>query len=134
MKQEVIALKAVVRSGSWQGVLNKYKKSGEQLTVESRWTLMFDGDGQPKSILIVDTDITDKKQLEEQFLRTQRLESIGTLACGIAHDSKNISNAAQALPPNILADGEQQIQIGDGKLIFGPDIGQCRTKSNNNVS
>ena len=90
MKQEVIALKAVVRSGSWQGVLRKYKKSGEQVTVESRWTLMFDGDGQPKSILIVDTDITDKKQLEEQFLRTQRLESIGTLACGIAHDLNNI--------------------------------------------
>jgi PAS domain S-box-containing protein len=90
MKQEVIALKAVVRSGSWQGVLHKYKKSGEQVTVESRWTLMFDGDGQPKSILIVDTDITDKKQLEEQFLRTQRLESIGTLACGIAHDLNNI--------------------------------------------
>jgi nitrogen-specific signal transduction histidine kinase len=51
---------------------------------------MFDGDGQPKSILIVDSDITEKKQLEEQFYRTQRLESIGTLAGGIAHDLNNI--------------------------------------------
>jgi two-component system, cell cycle sensor histidine kinase and response regulator CckA len=36
------------------------------------------------------TDITEKKQLEAQFLRTQRLESLGTLASGIAHDFNNI--------------------------------------------
>jgi two-component system, cell cycle sensor histidine kinase and response regulator CckA len=36
------------------------------------------------------TDITEKKQLESQFLRAQRLESLGTLASGIAHDFNNI--------------------------------------------
>ncbi len=35
-------------------------------------------------------DITEQKQLEKQFLRTQRLESLGTLAGGIAHDLNNI--------------------------------------------
>jgi len=45
--------------------------------------------GQPKSILTVNTDITEKKQLEAQFLRSQRLESLGTLASGIAHDLNN---------------------------------------------
>ncbi|MBS0633015.1 MAG: PAS domain-containing protein [Verrucomicrobia bacterium] len=35
-------------------------------------------------------DITEKKQLEAQFFRAQRLESIGTLASGIAHDLNNI--------------------------------------------
>ena len=35
-------------------------------------------------------DITEQKQLEAQFLRTQRLESLGTLASGIAHDLNNI--------------------------------------------
>jgi PAS domain S-box-containing protein len=34
-------------------------------------------------------DITEKKRLEEQFLRMQRLESIGALASGIAHDLNN---------------------------------------------
>ncbi len=38
----------------------------------------------------VDTDITEKKQLLSQFLRAQRLESLGTLASGIAHDLNNI--------------------------------------------
>jgi len=42
------------------------------------------------SLLIVNTDITEKKQLEMQFLRAQRMESLGTLASGIAHDLNNV--------------------------------------------
>ena len=37
-----------------------------------------------------DTDVTETKKLELQFLRAQRLEGIGTLASGIAHDLNNI--------------------------------------------
>src|SRR5262249_39840978 len=44
----------------------------------------------PKVIFSINTDITEKKKLEAQFLRAQRLESIGTLAGGIAHDLNNI--------------------------------------------
>ncbi|QSJ18036.1 PAS domain S-box protein [Nostoc sp. UHCC 0702] len=84
------AFKAVTESGSWQGELHKLTKSGKEIIVESRWTLMRDAAGEPQSILIVDTDITQKKQLEEQFFRGQRLESLGTLAGGIAHDLNNI--------------------------------------------
>jgi signal transduction histidine kinase len=51
--------------------------------------LVCDDQGQPKSILTVNTDITEKKQLEAQFLRAQRMESLGTLASGIAHDLNN---------------------------------------------
>src|ERR671932_112918 len=78
--------KTVIESGKWHGELNQVTKDGKELIVESRWTLMRDEQGQPKSILIVNTDITQKKQLEMQFLHAQRLESLGTLASGIAHD------------------------------------------------
>ncbi|MBD2112173.1 MULTISPECIES: hybrid sensor histidine kinase/response regulator [Cyanophyceae] len=74
----------------WHGELNQITKTGQVITVESRWTLVRDDDGQPQFILVVNTDITSKKQLEAQFFRAQRLESIGTLASGIAHDLNNI--------------------------------------------
>ncbi|MBD2233288.1 hybrid sensor histidine kinase/response regulator [Phormidium tenue] len=74
----------------WHGELNQVTKTGQAIIVESRWTLVRDDDGQPQFILVVSTDITSKKQLEAQFFRAQRLESIGTLASGIAHDLNNI--------------------------------------------
>ncbi|BAY07228.1 hybrid sensor histidine kinase/response regulator [Calothrix sp. NIES-2098] len=84
------AFRTVVEQGEWCGDLNKMTKSGQELTVSSRWTLMYSEDGQPESILTVDTDITEKKRLEQQFYRAQRLESLGILASGIAHDLNNI--------------------------------------------
>ncbi|MCP6761848.1 MAG: response regulator [Fischerella sp. CENA71] len=82
--------KSLAKSGTWQGELHQITKQGKTIIVASRWTLMRDQHGQPKSILTVNTDITEKKLLESQFLRAQRLESIGTLAGGIAHDLNNI--------------------------------------------
>jgi PAS domain S-box-containing protein len=86
----VEALQAVLAGGEWSGELRQATKSGGEVIVESRWTLVRDTDGQPKSILALSTDITERKKLEAQFLRAQRLESIGTLASGIAHDLNNI--------------------------------------------
>ena len=82
--------KTVIKSGKWHGELNQVTKDGKELIVESRWTLMHDEQGKPKSILVVNTDITQKKQLEKQFLHAQRLESLGTLTSGIAHDLNNM--------------------------------------------
>jgi PAS domain S-box-containing protein len=78
--------------GQWQGELNQITKAGKKITVESRWTLVKDEANNSLSYLVVNTDITEQKQLEAQFLRTQRLESLGTLAGGIAHDLNNILN------------------------------------------
>jgi PAS domain S-box-containing protein len=103
-----IAFDTVLQQGEWQGELEKVTKTGQTVIVQSRWTLVRDEENNPKEILSVDTDITEKKQLAAQFLRAQRLESLGTLASGIAHDMNNILTpilaAAQLLPlrlPNI---------------------------------
>jgi two-component system, cell cycle sensor histidine kinase and response regulator CckA len=84
IEQELLA------QGEWQGELDQITKSGDAIVVESRWTLMRDEENNPKSILIVNSDITQTKQLEIQCQRKQRLESIGTLVSGISHDLNNL--------------------------------------------
>ncbi len=101
----------LLQEGQWQGELQHVTSSGKPIIVESRWTLVRDEASNPKSILTVSTDITEKKQLEAQFLRVQRLESLGNLASGIAHDFNNILTpilaAVQLLPMKIVNLDEQ---------------------------
>lgn len=84
------AWQAVMERGEWTGDLRQLSKDGQELIVESRWTLVRDSTGNPRSVLVINTDITERKKLESQFLRAQRMESIGTLVGGIAHDLGNL--------------------------------------------
>lgn len=85
-----VATATVMEKGEWVGELEQVTKDGRALTVQGRWTLVRDDHGNPKSILAINTDVTEKKKLESQLLRNQRMESIGTLAGGIAHDLNNV--------------------------------------------
>ncbi|MBE9109779.1 response regulator [Nodosilinea sp. LEGE 07298] len=90
LAQVQAAQQQLILENEWQGELNQITKTDQKIIVESRWALVRDDDDQPQFILVVSTDVTAKKQLEAQFFRAQRLESIGTLASGIAHDLNNI--------------------------------------------
>ena len=79
----------VLRDDEWNGELRQQTKSGQVVIVASRWTLIRDEAGQPRELLLINSDITEQKILEHQFLRTQRLNTIGTLAGGMAHDLNN---------------------------------------------
>ena len=98
---------AVLKNGEWQGELHQKRRDGVEIIVESRWTLVRDDQGQPTAILVINTDITEKKRMEAQFLRAQRMESIGTLAGGIAHDLNNV------LSPILMAIDMLQLKTTD---------------------
>ncbi|MBD0303907.1 MAG: PAS domain S-box protein, partial [Tolypothrix sp. T3-bin4] len=108
--------RALLERGEWQGELHKVTKDNRDIIVASRLTLVRDAQNQPKSILVVNTDITEKKQLEAQFLRTQRMESIGTLAGGIAHDLNNV------LAPILMAIQLLQLKLTDERCQQWLDI------------
>jgi PAS domain S-box-containing protein len=80
----------LLATGEWRGDFRLETKTGETVLVESTWSLVVENDGRPRSILYIDTDVTERKKLETQLLRAQRMESIGTLAGGVAHDLNNV--------------------------------------------
>jgi PAS domain S-box-containing protein len=101
------AREAIVVHGEWNGEMHQVRRDGSEIIVESRWTLVRDEREQPKAILVINTDVTEKKRMEGQFLRAQRMESIGTLAGGIAHDLNNV------LSPIVMAVDMLQLKATD---------------------
>ncbi len=81
----------------WRGELHLRHRDAVPVVVDGRITVLRDATGEPQGRLIIATDITEKKRIEEQFFRAQRLESLGMLAAGIAHDLNNV------LAPMLLA-------------------------------
>ncbi|RDV39374.1 PAS domain S-box protein [Bradymonadaceae bacterium TMQ3] len=78
------------RRGLWQGVAHHRTTAGEEVILEERWSLLVNEHDHPQAILIVGTDITERRALLSQFLRAQRVDSMGSLAAGMVHDLNNM--------------------------------------------
>lgn len=96
-----------IARGAWQGEVQMQTRGRAILIVESRQSLVRDDAGNLRARLWINSDITDRKRLEEQFLRAQRMENIGMLAAGIAHDLNNM------LAPILLAAPMLQEHVQD---------------------
>lgn len=109
------ARRCTLERGEWSGGIECLTSTGTRFEVESRWVLLRDQSGTPQSILLINEDAAESRLLEEERLRAQRQECIGTLAGGIAHDLNNILqpiSIALDLFRGRLADGDSQELLG----------------------
>lgn len=102
--EERAARERVLREGTSNKEATKLTKDGREVLVKCSCTLIKDERGTPKSILSIESDITEQRRVENHLVRAQRLESLGTLAGGIAHDINNM------LSPIIMAAEMLQMQ------------------------
>ena len=80
---------------------------------------MRDDRQQPQSILLINTDVIERNKLEAQVFRAQRMERIGTLAGGIAHDLNNVlapTLTAMELLRGALSAREEDDEVGVGEV------------------
>ena len=85
----------------WQGEIENRRKDGTPLYTQVLISPIVDSDGTVVGYLGSHRDITEQKQLEQQLMHSQKMESMGTLAAGIAHEVGNpltsISSIVQVL-------------------------------------
>jgi hypothetical protein len=94
------------RDESWSDEYRFQRKDGSYSIVHDRGFILRDAAGNGTRMVGGMRDLTEKKKMEEQYLRSQRMESIGTLAGGIAHDLNNV------LAPIMMA--IELLKQGDG--------------------
>jgi PAS domain S-box-containing protein len=74
----------------WDGTLVKVKKDGTQYLADVSVKPVYDHNGDLDGYISSNRDITTKRKLEEQVARSQKLDSVGRMAGGIAHDINNL--------------------------------------------
>jgi len=135
MRPDLVALSYMSESSNL-GTLLKINNISNPLSLLRGEVLLVPTDKMKKSLFNTGQAINNQKQKAKSF-RKELQEKISQVSQERLEylNSKNISNLTETpLPPNMLKEGEQQILVEGGRLIFGPDIGTCRAKTKKNVS
>jgi two-component system, cell cycle sensor histidine kinase and response regulator CckA len=123
---------AIVQAASGQFIrfeADHFLADGSHIIVDFSLKPVFDQSGTVVMLIPEGRDITEKKQIEAQIFRNQRLESLGTLSSGIAHDLNNILTpilaTAQLLPlrnPDLDANSRKLIKLLESSARRGAEL------------
>ena len=102
------AIAQVFATGQMHEAEEKVPLAGREVWFSTRLAPVRNAAGQVTAVMGLARDITEKKKLEAQFLRAQRLEGLGQLAGGVAHDLNNI------LAPILMAETLLREEIKEG--------------------
>lgn len=74
----------------WHGVFRNFRKDGSSYWAETTILPLKAADGSVRSYVGIGEDVTEMRRAREQIVRAQKLEAVGQLAGGVAHDFNNI--------------------------------------------
>lgn len=80
----------IISCGRWSGECLQRRKDAPDLPISLTIGVIRDKDGRVTGSFGISQDITEKRQLEEQLRRAQKMEAVGQLAGGVAHDFNNL--------------------------------------------
>ena len=80
----------IAQGHEWRGEFHNRKKNGELYWESASISPILDADGRTTHFLAVKEDITERKRLEEELRQALKMQAVGQLAGGVAHDFNNI--------------------------------------------
>ena len=103
--------KALCEASEAHVVVRNYRKDGQMFWNEITIAPVQADDGHTTHVVAVMEDVTDRRRTQERLVQSERLAAIGEMVTGLAHESRNALQRAQACTDMLSLDLDQPEQI-----------------------